>query len=407
LRWYIGAGLREMCAMWKRFVIFIPWFFSFALLVRTLFAPWHRDISLKDWRGLNIAKSAQRIFWSLFARIIGAIVRLCVIAFGLVVWVGVVIGGGVAVALYCCAPLVIVMSIALFATPYMWYAVGCAVVTMGIVLYAYRIYRISGHIPYKQMTMVELSQQPWFYRVLERIGVDAKSDDMRREMFRDFAMFEAFLKKHNVSAQEFEMIVAWEIEKQLEREGYTVQLDRYAQDLTRFDNSRYAQFFHGFDQEMDMMQVVLARPHENNVMITGAAGTGRHMMVHELARRIRTGYYDGTFLQHMRVLQCDFTGIIAQAKTNGDDPEYVIHSLFHEAAFAGNVIFVVDKVDKFEQYMDTNDTRGFSFSAIIDQYASQNTFRMIALATDTNFHDAIEHNRVLMRHFDVISVEEM
>jgi ATP-dependent Clp protease ATP-binding subunit ClpC len=426
LRWYIGEGMSEMFAIWRRFVVFVPRLFSVGLLLRTLFAPWHRDVSLKSWRGINPLKSAQRFVWNIFSRLIGALVRLCVVVFGVAVWVSVILLGGGVVVLYLCAPAVVIVSVVLGFTVLYPIAIASLVVTVVIVLFAYRIYRISGHMPYRQMDMLRLSQQPWFYRAWERIGVE--SERVPKTALENIDAFEAFLTAQDVTTEEFEKIVAWETEKQIEREenkrffsarkflrmrpiglnwhfGFTVHLDRYAEDLTRHDTSQYAQAsFHGFDEELDLLNIVLARPNENNAMITGPAGTGRHMIVHETARRIRTGHYDGTFMKHMRVMQCDFTSVIAQAKSVGADPEHIIHNLFHEAAYAGNILFVVDN---FERYMDTVANRGFSFTSIIDEYAALPTFRMIGVATDENFHEHIEHNRVLMRHFDTISLEEM
>ncbi|PID51861.1 MAG: hypothetical protein CR972_04970 [Candidatus Moraniibacteriota bacterium] len=424
--WYLGGGLQEMLSIWRRFIVFIPRFFSFILLLRTLFSPWHRDVSLKNWRGFNPLKSVEKIVWSVFSRFVGAIVRLSVISFGLFVWIFVCGFGGFIVFLYVTAPASLIISFVLLFTPYIVSAGIIFALTMCIMLFAYRTYRISGHRPYKQMNIIELSQQSWFYRVYERIGI--ARENVPVDAFKDIDTFEKFLTDHDVTSEEFDLIVAWETEKQVEREeatrffspkkflqmrpigrgwhfGYTVHLDQFAEDLTRYDNSQYKNFsFSGFDAEMDLINVVLARPNENSVLITGSAGVGRHMIVHELARRIRTGYYDGTFMQYMRVLQCDFASVMAQAKSMGVDQENVIHNLFHEAAYAGNVIFVVDN---FEQYMDTTNNRGFSFSAIIDQYASLQNFRMIGITTDDSFHEQIEQNRVLMRHFDIVPVQEM
>lgn len=426
IRWYVGEGLQEILAIWKRFIVFIPRLFSFGLLLHTLFAPWHRDVSLKNWRGVNPLRSAERILWNLFSRIIGVIVRLCVILCGVFLWICAIIFGGIVVFLYICAPGVLVLSFVLFFTSYLYGAIAVFVCTVVIMLFGYRIYQISGHVPYKQMDILEISQEKWFYRVYERVGVSV--EDIKQNTFQDLGVLEAFLTEKDVTIEEFEKIIAWEAEKQMEREenarffslrkflqkrpiglnwhfGYTVNLDQYAQDFTRYDNSQYAHSpFHGFDQEMELLEIVLARPNENNIMITGQSGIGRHMIVHELARRIRTGYYDGSFMQYMRVMQCDFTSVMAQAKSIGVDPENIIHNLFHEAAYAGNVIFVVDN---FEQYMWMNESRGFSFTTIIDQYASLPTFRMIGIATDEDFHQHVESNRVLMRHFDVIPVHEM
>ena len=424
--WYIKDGLREFFAIWKRLIVFIPKYFSINLLFRTLFSPWHKDISYKNWRGFNPVKSTQKIVWNVFACIIGGIVRITIISVALIVWICVCVLGCIIILMYIAAPLFWIVSFVFFFHAYWIVAVITFAVTVGVILFAYRIFRISGHASYAQMDIMDLHLQKWFYRVYERIGVNKK--DIPQGVLTDFGALTDFLIKNDVTTEEFEKIIAWEIEKQQEREedarffsakkflkrrpiglnwhfGYTVTLDKYAQDITRFDTSNYvyAPFF-GFDEEMHLVEIVLARPIENSVMITGEAGSGRHMIVHELARRIRSGYFADNFMKHMRVLQCDFSSIMAQVRSEGGDAELVINNLFHEAAYAGNVILMVDN---FEKYMHTQNSHGFSFSAIIDEYASMQSFRMIAVTTESGFYDSINENRVLMRHFDVVPVQEM
>ncbi len=424
--WYYRLGLQQMIAIGKRISIFIPRFFAFTLLTQTLFSPWHRDVSLKNWRGFNPLRSFERISWNIFSRIIGACVRSCVLITGVILWVVLFFGSIIGIVVYVFAPVILLVLPFLFMSSFMVYVIGFFVVTLGIVALAYHTYRVGGHLSYKLMDMHTLHQQAWFYRVYERIGV--AQSDIPYDILGDFHAFEQYLVKHDVTVKEFESIIAWEIEKQKEREeaqlffseikmrnirpfglnwhfGYTVHLDRYVEDLVVYDRSEYANSpFSGYEQEMKMLEIVLSRPQENNVIITGQAGIGRHMIVHELARRIRTGYYDGTFMQHMRILQCDFTSVIAQAKSIGDDPEFVIHNLFHEAAYAGNVIFVIDN---FDQYMHTDTNRGFSFITIIDEYASLPSFCMIGITTEDAFHETVDAHHVTMRHFDIIPIHEM
>ncbi len=425
-RWYIKDGLEEFFVIWKRLMVFIPKYFSVGLLLRTLFSPWHRDISFKNWRGFNLAKSVQKITWNFFARIIGAIVRVLVILFAIIVWICVGIFGGIIIFSYITAPALLILCLVFLFTSYWMIALFVFLTVISIILFSYRIFRISGHKSYAQMDIMELHEQKWFYRVYERIGVS--KDEIPREVLTDFKIFTDFLTKQDITIEEFEKIIAWEIEQQKKREenarifsakkflqkrpiglnwhfGYTVTLDKYADDFTRSDNSDYAraQFF-GFNQEMHLIEIILSRPSENSVMLIGEAGTGRHMIVHELARRIRGGYFANNFMQHMRILKCDFAGIMAQVRSEGGDAELVINNLFHEAAYAGNIILVVDN---FEKYMYTESSQGFSFSAIIDQYASLETFRMIAIATEEAFYNSINNNRVLMRHFDIVALQEL
>lgn len=426
ITWYFGDGVKEMCAIWKRLMINVPRIFSFGLLLRTILSPWHRDVSLKDWRGLNPMRSLQRIGWNLFSRIIGAAVRVIMILTGVITTVFTGLCMAVFIVIYIFAPAVFIVSVILLFSSYALLAIAALIVIMCIMAYAAFLYRTIGHPPYRIMTIAQLHQQKWFHRVYESIGVDPSSITM--DMLQDIASFEKFLHTQQLTKEEFEFVIDREMMRQMEKEqathffslqtlsrirpiglrwhfGYTIHLDRYADDLTARDRSNYMQFsFRGFDQEMTLIEVVLARPNENNLIITGEVGSGRHMIIHELARRIRTGYYDHSFLRYMRVLSCDLMSVMAQARNSGEDPDYIVRNLFHEAAYAGNVILVVDN---FEQYMEIESRHGFSFSAIIDEYASLPTFRMIGIATEQAFHEHIDSDRVLMRHFDVVPVHEM
>jgi ATP-dependent Clp protease ATP-binding subunit ClpA len=357
---------------------------------------------------------------------IGAIVRLCVVLFGVITWSAVIGCGTIAIILYITAPVAMIVSITMFFGVSQVVGVVLFFATCFVIFFALQVYYIGGHMPYKYMTIRQLHEQKWFHRVYAYIGVEPS--DIPYDLLDDYDRFAQFLATRDVTGDDFDMVVAWETQRQIEREehayflsvsrlaqirpiglrwhyGYTIHLDRYAEDLTARPVHSYSEHtFFGFEQEMQMLEIVLARPHENNAILTAQAGTGRHMIIHELARRIRTGFYDGTYLQYMRILQCDFTSVMAQARSIGADQEFVIHNLFHEAAYAGNVIFVVDN---FEQYMDANDNRDFSFITIIDEYASLPTFRMVALATEEAFHENIASEQIITRHFDVIPVHEM
>jgi ATP-dependent Clp protease ATP-binding subunit ClpC len=426
LRWYYSAGMREWFDIWRRFVSFVPYYFSITLLLKTLFSPWHRDISPKTWRGFDPIKSTKKIVWNLFSRIIGAFVRLCVIFFALVVWLFVIVGGAFIVAIYVFAPIFLLISLALLITPQWIVGVSFAVAITLIVVVAYIIYKSLGHEPYEKMDIMQLHQQKWFYRVYERIGVT--KEQIPEAVLHNFEDFKDFLHKKDIKVEEFEKIIAWEIQQQNEREknmhpfasehflskrpiglnwhfGYTTELDKYATDLTRFDTSKYVYAkFYGFADEMELLEIILSRSNENSAILIGQPGVGRHMMIHELARRIRSGYFKGTFMQHMRVLECDFGKIISQSKQEGEEPENVIHHLFYEAAYAGNVILVVDDLEK---YMNTKEQHGFSFITIIDKYASLTSFRMIGLASEEAFHEEIADKQSFLKNFDVVPLREM
>lgn len=273
------------------------------------------------------------------------------------------------------------------------------------------------------MSIQELHQTDWFYRVYERLGI--LKDSIPSEVLENFDAFKNLLSKLDVSVQECEKIIAWETDRQIEREnkkrffseenlfktrplarywhfGFTVNLNRYSHDLTRFDSTSYSQFpFFGHKNEMNSIEMTLKRSDRNNVIIAGTPGSGRRMLVHEFARRIRSGEYDHTDFMNMRILECDFSEAASLAKESGSDQENFIHNIFHEAAYAGNIILLIRNLEK---YMDG---KSFSLAELINKYSPLPTIRVIGITTRHAFEEKISVNKPLMRNFEVVHVNEM
>ena len=85
--WYYNKGLQQVLEIWKNFLFFSWRYFSVAELLLTLFAPWHRDVEIRNWRGWNPLRSSEMLIENFFSRLIGLIVRLVVISIGLIFFV--------------------------------------------------------------------------------------------------------------------------------------------------------------------------------------------------------------------------------------------------------------------------------------------------------------------------------
>ncbi len=425
LTWYYTRGIRLYSDAWMRFLMFIPFYFSLGLLARTLFAPWHRDVSLKNWRGFNPLRSLQRITWNLFSRIIGATVRIVVILAGVSAFFIVAVGGLVLFVLFLVPPLWVVVALALMFTPWWIFGVSLLLVIIVVVARALVLYKHSAHRPYTEMDIITLAQQPWFHRVWERIGI--RADAVPAIALQDIEAFKKLLRTHDITLEECESVITWEMTRQIQREnraqwfseerlrrirplalwwhyGYTPHLDRFVEDLTKKAPISYSTMpFYGHEDEMAMLELILLRPRENNAILLGAPGIGRKMLVYEFVRRIMTMHYKEPRFLHARVLRIDLGAVVSYAQERGGDAEYELHNLFHEAAYAGNVILVVEHFDEYMQEQH----RGFSFATIIEKYADLPSFRMIALTTEQAFHQSIENAQTLLAHFDIIHLKEM
>lgn len=95
LSWHFLEVPKNILTAWKNFLRFGFNYFSIPLLLRTLFSPWHK-YSWTYPRGLYIGKRLEIFFSNLILRILGAILRVFLITFGIlaeifIVFVGVII----------------------------------------------------------------------------------------------------------------------------------------------------------------------------------------------------------------------------------------------------------------------------------------------------------------------------
>lgn len=91
-RWYYGEAIKDVLTGWKNYIIFSLNYFSIPLLLRTILAPWKRDITKKP-RGLDVKKIFEYIAFNLISRGIGFLVRFFTIIFGIVFFILVLVFG--------------------------------------------------------------------------------------------------------------------------------------------------------------------------------------------------------------------------------------------------------------------------------------------------------------------------
>ncbi|HUT96058.1 MAG TPA: hypothetical protein VMW82_00590 [Candidatus Paceibacterota bacterium] len=105
-KWYYGEAAGNVLDAWRNFVIFALNYFSIPLLLKTLFAPWKRDITRKP-RGLDIKKFLDYLAFNLISRGLGFLVRLITILVGIVFLILVTVVGAIFFALWLVMPLVL------------------------------------------------------------------------------------------------------------------------------------------------------------------------------------------------------------------------------------------------------------------------------------------------------------
>lgn len=115
MRFHYGRGIRELVGVARNFLWFIAHFFSFSLLLRTLFAPWHR---MGEMYGsiINFEAFFSTFVVNMLMRAVGFITRVAVLMVGMVAYVLTAIGAGIMFVVWLTAPLLLIGMIVLSVT---------------------------------------------------------------------------------------------------------------------------------------------------------------------------------------------------------------------------------------------------------------------------------------------------
>lgn len=417
--WYFNEGIHGTFEIWKNFLFFIWNFFSVKELFLTLFSPWHRDAAAGNWRGWHPLKRSEVIFENLFSRLIGAFVRLCFIFLGIFFLVSFLTLGLIAVFFWISAPLsVIALHVYLGLD---W--IAAAGIFFAWFLFSLASFFQSTRPEFSEMKPGLLAKHPVFKRICDRMETDPKSFS---EIYADENLLAGFLKEKNFSREEFDNVAEWEIgcwrrktdankfwrKENLKkiipigrqwRFGYTVNLDRYCMDLTKRDNTSYSKSeLVGKENEYELLKLIMRRPDQNCVLLTGDSGIGKKTIIHSFARNVRLRK-EGDIVE-ARILLLDLGKVIADAINCGEDVENRLRLIFSESCYAGNVILAIEHIEHF--LGKNQNTFHPDISAVLGEFLEIPTFRIIATSTMKEYHELIEKHQEVTKYFEVIEMRE-
>jgi ATP-dependent Clp protease ATP-binding subunit ClpC len=430
IAWHYIQGTKKYLEIWKNYLGFLWWYFAVSRHFRTLFSSWKRDVSKVNERGLHPLLWAQSTLENTVTRFLGAIVRGLVIIAGIFFELGVIICGFLILVAWLVLPIFLFLGIsAIFS-----FSKGNILIASfeGIFLF---ISIILASISFKSFlaskrslpanNFLEMASQKWFSRVWQRIGKE--SDDPGVYSISNPELLKEFLKKCDITPEEFQKIVDWEAANEAEKEkkkkfwltenlyntapigqnwtyAYTVNLDKYATDLSEGDPTEYKKSkLIGHIQELELLELIMIRPNQNSALIIGEAGVGKRTLVHTFADRIRKRMVNPQ-LANKRVLEINI-GDISSGMTSQGQIEDVLRSMFFEATYAGNIILVFDNLEHHLQSDPKNP--GEDISPVLTEYLPAATFQIIGLVNPSDFHQNIEKKEGLMKYCDKVQIGEM
>jgi hypothetical protein len=115
--WHYTTAWFLLWGVWRNVLWFVIHFFSLPQLMRSWFAPFKRITETRGER-FDLEDFAGYIIIGLLSRIIGALIRTCIIIAGLVALMGTIMAGFAVYLLWALVPLLIIgllgMSVSLF-----------------------------------------------------------------------------------------------------------------------------------------------------------------------------------------------------------------------------------------------------------------------------------------------------
>lgn len=110
LEWFFVREPRLILHTAESFLLWAWKYFSIGYFLPRLFSPWHRDISFYG-RGFDFKRFFHTLGWNLISRVLGAIMRLVVMAVGIVAEGGILAFSAAVFLVWFVLPL---LSLALF-----------------------------------------------------------------------------------------------------------------------------------------------------------------------------------------------------------------------------------------------------------------------------------------------------
>jgi len=185
--------------------------------------------------------------------------------------------------------------------------------------------------------------------------------------------------------------------------GFTVTLDKFSVDWSKRVAIRGFPEKVGHEKEVSVVERVLARTEENNVLIVGKPGSGRKTLIQEIARKSVLGE-SLPDINFKRIVQLDLSLLLAQVDS-AETAANFLEVIFEEIITAGNIILVVDE---FHNFVSGHARPGvINIAGILSSYLALPQFQIIAITTYQGLHKHIEENPSILSFFTKVEIPEI
>jgi ATP-dependent Clp protease ATP-binding subunit ClpA len=159
----------------------------------------------------------------------------------------------------------------------------------------------------------------------------------------------------------------------------------------------------GRDDEIEKIQLVLARRNKANVLMVGDPGVGKTAIAEGIARKIHEGKVP-KFIKDHQVYTLDISALLAGSKYRGDFEERV-KAVLSALEKKGNIILFIDEAHMMNGAGAANGSSN-DMANMLKPILTKGVLKLIASTTWEEYRKHFEADRALMRRFQRVTVEE-
>lgn len=159
----------------------------------------------------------------------------------------------------------------------------------------------------------------------------------------------------------------------------------------------------GRDEELEKIQLILARRSKSNVLMVGEPGVGKTAIAEGLARKIFEKKVP-KFIQDHQVYTLDISALLAGSKYRGDFEERV-KAVLAALEKKGNIILFIDEAHMMQGAGAANNSSN-DMANMLKPILTKGTIKLIASTTWEEYRKHFEKDRALMRRFQRVTVDE-
>lgn len=180
-------------------------------------------------------------------------------------------------------------------------------------------------------------------------------------------------------------------------------INNYCTNLSLLAKQRKIDPVIGRDEEIEKIQLILARRNKCNVLMVGEPGVGKTAIAEGIARKIYEKKVP-TFIQDHEVYTLDISALLAGSKYRGDFEER-IKGVLAALEKKGKIILFIDEAHMMSGAGAANNSSN-DLSNMLKPMLTKGIIKLIASTTWDEYRKHFEKDRALMRRFQRVTIDE-